>query len=148
MGCETASFEAGHFWGRDRCWSVLAEDGVSGGGVLGDSVGHLGELALLVAGVAAQQPERLVHVEPAPFGDDPFGLLDQDPGVQRGLQLPGDLLVVQRGAALQHGDGGHGGQGLGDREVVGCEPVPSLVPKRLHAPIVWPRHCSGTACTR
>ena len=55
------------------------------------------------------------HVKP--FGEDPFGLLDQDPAVERGLQLLGEDVAAVDGALLQQADGGDVGEGLPDAQL-------------------------------
>jgi hypothetical protein len=68
----------------------------------------------LAAGAVAQECERVGHVEPEAFGQHALGLLDQDPAVQRVLQLFGEGVTMADGALLQQADGGDVGQGLGD----------------------------------
>jgi hypothetical protein len=54
-----------------------------------------------VAGVAAKDDECLVGGYPEPPGEDSPGLPDDDPAVQRDLQLPGHDLLVAHGAFLR-----------------------------------------------
>ena len=63
-------------------------------------------LAVVLAGCAAQEFKRFIHVELAAFGDDPFGLLDQNASVERGLELFGDDLTLSDGPSLQQPDRG------------------------------------------
>ena len=53
-----------------------------------------------------------------PLGQHALGLLDHDPGVQRGLQLFGEDVVLQRPALLQQTDGGDVGHALAQGDVV------------------------------
>ena len=70
------------------------------------------------AGGAAQQGERLIHVEVATFGDDTFGLFDDDAAVEGGLELFGEAVAVADSAGLEKSDGGHIGEGLGEADGV------------------------------
>ena len=51
---------------------------------------HLGEHEVVMPGIAAQEREGFVHIGPRRLGDDAFGLLEDHPGVERHLELPGD----------------------------------------------------------
>ena len=53
---------------------------------------HLAQGQVVVAGVAAQALEPRIRVDPVAAGQETLGLLDDDPGVQRLLQL-GDALL-------------------------------------------------------
>jgi len=48
-------------------------------------VGQFGQPAVAAAGGAAQDGEGLIDGQAEAFGENAFGLLDQDSGVQRGL---------------------------------------------------------------
>ena len=71
----------------------------------------------MVAGMVTQGRERLLHVEAFSLCDDPLGLLDDDPAVERMLELLVDDLGFEGGAVLEDGDGRDVGQGLGGVDV-------------------------------
>jgi hypothetical protein len=48
----------------------------------------------------------------AAFGDDAFGLLDQDAAVERGLQLLGEEVALPDRPGLEQADGGDVGERL------------------------------------
>jgi hypothetical protein len=56
--------------------------------------------------VAAHQVERRLDADLVRGSDRTFGLFDDDPAVQRVLQLIGECLDVADGALLQQCDGG------------------------------------------
>ncbi len=49
--------------------------------------GHVGQAQVASPGVVTQDAERLVHVQAEALGELALGLLDDDPAIQRGLQL-------------------------------------------------------------
>jgi hypothetical protein len=69
--------------------------------------------------VVAQDAERLVHVQAEAFGELTLGLLDDDPAVQRGLQLLIHGVAVAHAALVQQAEGGHVGQSLAHTYVRG-----------------------------
>jgi hypothetical protein len=71
--------------------------------------------------VVAQDAERLVHVQAEAFGELALGLLDDDPAVQRGLQLLIHGVAVAHAALVQQADGGHVGQSLAHTYVRGSQ---------------------------
>jgi hypothetical protein len=77
-----------------------------------------------VSGVVSQDGKCLVHVQVEAFGEFPFGLLDNDPAVQGGLQLLVEGFAALQGALVQRADGGHVGEGLTDRMPAGSKGVP------------------------
>ena len=79
-----------------------------------DRLGDVGQLAVVGTGVGAQPFECLVHPETVALGDGAFGLLDDDPAVQRALQLRGQPVSVARRRVLQQRDGGGMGKRLRD----------------------------------
>ena len=92
--------------------------------------GDVGEALVGVPGVVAQQREGLVHVQAEPLGEPALGLLDDDPAVQRGLELLGQGLGAAHVLFLQQADRGHVGQclpdaqfGLAERAGAGAEEV-------------------------
>jgi hypothetical protein len=64
-----------------------------------------------------QPHERLVDADTLSLRDGALGLLDDDPAVQRSLQLLGQDRPASHGAFLQEPDGGHVREGLGDVDV-------------------------------
>ena len=48
---------------------------------------HVGEKVVVMAGVTSQSCEGFVDVHIRGLGYDPFGLLEDDPGVERDLKL-------------------------------------------------------------
>ena len=71
--------------------------------------------------LVAQDAERLVHVQAEAFGELALGLLDDDPAVQRGLQLLIHGVAVAHAALVHQADGGHVSQRLADAYVRGVE---------------------------
>src|ERR1700689_3595463 len=78
-----------------------------------DIRGQLGERAVVVARIGPQREECLVGCDPQSFGEDALGLLDDDPGVEGDLELPGDESLLAGGAFLQEPDGGDVDQSAG-----------------------------------
>src|ERR1700722_52890 len=88
------------------------------------------ELAVVVARVAPQYRERVVHGYGEVLGDHSLGLLDNHPAVQRRLQLRGQQVALPERAFLDQPDRGHLRHGLGyfhlaagERLVAGPEQV-------------------------
>jgi hypothetical protein len=92
---------------------VRSQQAVSGQFAADGLARHLGQRAAGPAGVAAQQPERRFRGDAEPRGDGALGLLDDDPAVQRSLQLPGGPFGVQVLALPGDGEGRRLGQDLG-----------------------------------
>ncbi len=99
-----------------------------------DAPGDLGQAQVLGACVAAQPVERGVHGEPGALGQHPLGLLDDDPAVQRGLQLLVDDLAATDRPFLQDADRRHVGQRLAQREI-GVGSAPGSRWNRFSAPM-------------
>lgn len=59
---------------------------------------------MVVAGVAAEPVERLVHGQVPALGEHPLSLLDDHSAVQRSLQLFGAHLTAADGAFRQDPD--------------------------------------------
>lgn len=66
-----------------------------------------------MAGIMPQQSERLVHADPRSLGDHALDLRQDDPGVERHLELLRNLLPLADETLAQDADGGHVGHGLG-----------------------------------
>src|SRR5580704_17739898 len=79
-----------------------------------EAPGQVGQPAVADPGLVAQQAERLVHVQAEALGELALGLLDDDPAVQRGLQLLVQGVAVAHAALVQQADRGHVGQRLSD----------------------------------
>ena len=62
--------------------------------VADELVGDVGQLAGRGSGLPAQASEGLLVVQAVAFHQDPFGLLDQHPGLQGDLELGGQLAPV------------------------------------------------------
>ncbi len=90
-------------------------------GAVDEGAGEVGQALVAVAGLVAQQGERLVDVDAQPLGELALGLLDDDPAVQRGLQLLVEGIAAAHAALVQQADGGHVGQRLADVDAVGVE---------------------------
>ena len=71
----------------------------------------------MVAGVVPQGSEGGVHVQAEAFGEFAFGLVDDDPAVEGGLQLPAGGSGAAQVAFVEQADGCGVGQGLGDAHV-------------------------------
>jgi hypothetical protein len=87
------------------------------GGAADEVAGYVREALVGVAAVVAQQSEGLVHVDAEALGEFAFGLLDDDPAVQGGLELLGDGFAAAHVAFLQQADGGDIGEGLAHADV-------------------------------
>ena len=81
--------------------------------------GQVGQAEVAGPGTVAQQVEGLIHVHPEALGELALGLLDDDPAVQRGLQLFIEGVAVAHAALVQQADGGDVGQGLTDADFRG-----------------------------
>lgn len=86
-----------------------------------DCAGDVGEELIVVAGVLAYCREGGVHVEPGTRGEHTFGLLDDDPAVERVLQLLGQCLPLLRNSMLEDADGRNIRDCLCREHVVGVE---------------------------
>ena len=64
--------------------------GEVGGGAVNEVAGDVGEPLVAVAGVIAQHREGPVDVDAEPLGEFALGLLNEDPAVQRALELLGE----------------------------------------------------------
>ena len=99
--------------------------------------------------------------DPACLRDGALGLLDDDPAVQRALQLLGEDLAAADGPLLQQPDRGDVGQRLHDLHVARRRAAPVAVPKtpiapitslaqaqrkRVHGPEARPRWRAGAKC--
>jgi hypothetical protein len=76
----------------------------------------------------------LVHAQAEALGELAFGLLDDDPAIQRGLQLLVEDVAAAQAAVMQQADGGHVGQGPANPYVRGRR-APGLARNRLSAPM-------------
>jgi hypothetical protein len=76
----------------------------------------------------------------AAFGDDAFGLLDQDTAVERGLKLLGEDVALPDRPGLEQADGGDVGERLAQPDGVRAkrEPFRVLRAYRLVAPRLAP----------
>jgi len=86
-----------------------------------EGTGQAGQAQVAGPGEATQEAECLVHVQAETLGEYALGLLDDDPAVQRGLQLLSEDFTVAHAALVQQADGGDVGQGLADAYVRGVE---------------------------
>jgi hypothetical protein len=68
-----------------------------------DPPGEVGELEVVAAGVMAEPLERHRRGQLAVLRQDTLGLLDDDPAVQRGLQLLVEHLPTADGSVLKNG---------------------------------------------
>src|SRR3984893_2855593 len=103
---------------RSYAAAVGAGDGL---GAVDESSGEVGQALVAVAGLVPQQRERLVDVDAQPLGEFALGLLDDDPAVQRGLQLLVEGIAAAHAALVQQADGGHVGQRLANTDAVRVE---------------------------
>jgi hypothetical protein len=71
------------------------------GGAFDEGAGDVGEVLVGVPGVVADHGEGAVHVDAEPLGELALCLLDDDPAVQRGLELLGDGLAAAHIPLLQ-----------------------------------------------
>ena len=71
----------------------------------------------LVFLACSRSSEGLVHAQAEPLGEPALGLLDDDPAVQRALELLGEGLGAAHVPLLQQADRGHVGQRLSDAQV-------------------------------
>ncbi len=76
------------------------------------------EAPVVGAGVGPEHREGLSDIDPIPFGDDTFCLLDDDAAVQGDVQLFVDHLSLDGRVVLQDGNGRDVGEGLGQGDVV------------------------------
>jgi len=76
---------------------------------------------LLVLARSRKQAEGLVHIQAKALGELALGLLDDDPAVQRGLQLLIQGVAMAHAALVQQADGGHVGPGLADSHASGVK---------------------------
>ena len=81
--------------------------------------GDCSQLQVAVASELTQRLIRLVHAVVEALGKDALRLLDDDPAVQRLLQMTGDVTSLLQRPLLQDPDRGHVGEGSGRPDVVG-----------------------------
>src|SRR2546430_192788 len=121
-------------WPGTGGWPGWPGTGRAGGGegfgAVDEGAGQVGQAAVAGPGAVAEQREGLVHVHPEPLGELALGLLDDDPAVQRRLQLLVQDVAVPHPALVQQADRGHVGQrladpdaGRGQRARIGAEQV-------------------------
>ena len=117
-----AGVRGGRLPGAGATGSCAAAVGAGDGlGAVDESSGEVGQALVAVAGLVPQQRERLVDVDAQPLGEFALGLLDDDPAVQRGLQLLVEGIAVAHAALMQQADGGHVGQRLANLDAVCVE---------------------------
>jgi hypothetical protein len=116
MSNPVEQIDAGVFGGVTAGQLLGCGEHVCGEVGLNDLAGHLGQRSVVVAGVAARLVEGRVHAQAPALGEDPLGLLDDHPIVQRGLQL-GDHLTAADGAFGQDPDRRDVGECLTHRQV-------------------------------
>jgi hypothetical protein len=80
-------------------------------------VGEVGQASSGVPGSGSQDGEGLFEADAEVGSDESVGLLDDNPGVQRALQLRGQRLSVAKRAVLDDDDSGDVCQCLADRQV-------------------------------
>jgi hypothetical protein len=97
----------------------VPEHDVEGHRALDHTSGEVAEQHSFVAGVGSEQGEGAGDVESGASGEHADGLFDDDPIVQCGLELLGEVLAAAVSAFVQDADGGDVGQGLGDPQVLG-----------------------------
>jgi hypothetical protein len=98
------------------------------------------------AGGAAEQGERLVHVEVATFGDDTFGLFDDDAAVEGGLELFGEAARWLMARAWRSPTVATSARAWA-RRMASSSKAPGSVWNRLSAPKMSVRSRIGTAWT-
>jgi hypothetical protein len=114
-------------------------DGRSGGDLrsrkrsLDDGASNVDESEVLVARVAPERHEGLVHADARVLGHDSLRLLDENSARQRVLQLLGEELVLLRGPVLEDPDGRDIGERLRGDEVTRGEPV-RVCPEQVQRP--------------
>src|SRR6266568_2010454 len=77
-----------------------------------EGLGQIGQAAVAGPGMVSQEGECLIHAQAEALGELAFGLLDDDPAVQRELELLVEGVAMLHAALVQQADGGHVGQGL------------------------------------
>jgi hypothetical protein len=83
-------------------------------GAVDDLVGQDGQAHLVAAGVATQDRERLVDGDAASLSEHALGLFDDEPTVERPLQLLGECLGLPSATFAQERDRRDPRQGLGE----------------------------------
>ena len=85
--------------------------------MLDDCVRNIGQSLARRAGVDSQHGESLLHIDRTTLSDDPLGLLDDDPGVQCGLQLLVDHIGLSENTLVQNANRGDIGKRLADVDI-------------------------------
>ena len=78
------------------------------------ALAEVGQAGLAVPGVLPEPLERGVDAHPVALRDHALGLLDDDPAVQRRLELLGERLGAADRPLLDQADRGDVGKGLDD----------------------------------
>ena len=107
------------------CGSGVVGSGAGDGGRAGradnDGMGDVAEPLVGTPGVAADDRERLVDADSAGLRHRAFGLFDDDPAVQRAVELFGEDFAAADGPLLQQPDRGDVGERLADLDVAVVE---------------------------
>jgi hypothetical protein len=117
-------------WPLSSAGRSRADEGL---GTVDECLGHIGQTAVAGPGVVAQQRERLGHVQAETLSQLALSLLDDDPAVQRGLQLLIERVTLPRAALVQQADGGDVCQRLAD--ALAGSNTPGSARNRLSAPM-------------
>src|SRR5882724_9216337 len=80
--------------------AVSGVEGGCGQGPVDEMPGDVGEEEVVVAGVVAEAGEGFFHGQGGPFGEDAFGLFDDDAAVEGAGELFVDDLGFAGGAVL------------------------------------------------
>jgi len=98
------------------------------------------------AAVAAQHVESLIDGTAVDLGDRAFRLLDDDPAVQRALELLGEDLAEPHRPLLEQTDRGHLRQSLHHMHIGGLH-LTKVSPEQVQGADDLQRSLSGRACT-
>ena len=110
-------------------------------------MGDVAEAQSVPARVPTDEVERVCWADFSRVRQHPFGLFDNDPAIERRLQLFDEDLTAADRSFLQQTDRGDVRQGLHDLHIGVGETAADGALNTLSAPIVSCRSRSGKACT-